>query len=1349
MSHLSRLLTLLLLLASVACGEIQIVPLDSTSDDALDDSGDGVGLPLAVTIESPANGAAINVGESIHFSALVTGGAGDYALLTATWTTADKKVLSAGPLDAAGRSAFDKADLPAGAQAIHLEVSDGNGVHTGRDLGLLINTPPTAPSVSIKPLQPTTLDDLTPVLVKPPTDIDRAPDKLKVRFEWHKSGETTVHPGDANGVLAAGTHKRGETWVVTAIANDGTGDSPAATAQVVIADAPPFLPVLQVTPAKIDLLSDVTCALATPATDPDGDTVTLTWGWRVGDYVNPGATTATVNVNSLFADAKNTSLTAGALLSCTAIAADDKLSAPLATSPTTTVQAADVCAKVNKCDKNAKCGNTDTLETTCTCATGFTGDGFTCIDINECATGYCSPHADCTNTIGGFQCTCKTGYTGNGVACSDIDECAASPGPCGKDAMCSNQDGDFLCTCNPGYAGDGKACADVDECKLTPSVCVADATCKNTIGSHTCTCNKGFVGDGSFCADIDECLNGTTGCSPDSTCKNLPGGFFCTCKPGYTDSATGGKICVQHNECNDSPAVCSPLATCTDTPGSYLCTCNAGYSGDGKTCSDIDECMAGTAGCSVNALCTNTPGSATCTCKPGFTGDGTTCTDIDECQPSNPCAANADCTNTPGSYTCTCQPGHYGDGNVFCAGDNLCTPTSCGPNATCTTVQLGTSNCQTVPGSQDATKGLQAQCICNPGWGGCGIAGNICTNVNECNTNNGGCDPLTACTDTVGSFVCGDCPSGYTGNGLTGCTDVNECLVNNGGCDLLTTCSNTVGGFSCGACPSGYTGSGGSGCLDIDECAVSPAPCDANATCGNTPGSFTCSCLTGFTGDGITCTDVNECAATPSPCSGSAACTNTPGAFTCGCLPGFTGDGVTCTDIDECATGVATCSAAATCTNTPGSFSCACKPGYSGDGLTCTDIDECPATEWSWDFGGAGTSGWTLDPPNLYAASNPQSAGVPQSVQWQAWNGVLYYGNPTSGTYETAANGDTWANKGNATGPILTLSAHPWHQLGFDALINTETATTKDKFFVQLVLGTGTSQQVVTVWDKSMQTAPMGVTKHYTVYLNGYGGKAVAVRLAFDTGDGINNATHGVEVSNLSIRGAGAPCSPYATCANTPGSFTCTCLAPYAGDGIQACNVLGGSAIQPAASCKAIYDLNGMMTDGGYWLKWGALPATQMWCDSNGWTRVVQNDFNATAGNWTPKNLSTCGSSGLLGGVGVAGKGYAMSDALTSLPDHSQMRVQGTVQCIDGWNGDSVYLQVDGQQVWSAAVVNPAASSSSPDSCGNPALADLKRYPTATFSHSAPTATVQCSSTLATDAGTASFGLDDINVWVR
>lgn len=71
------------------------------------------------------------------------------------------------------------------------------------------------------------------------------------------------------------------------------------------------------------------------------------------------------------------------------------------------------------------------------------------------------------------------------------------------------------------------------------------------------------------------------------------------------------------------------------------------------------------------------------------------------------------------------------------------------------------------------------------------------------------------------------CPSGYPGDGVTGCVDIDECETDNGGCDELTSCTNISGGRTCGACPSGYTGDGATGCTDIDECETDNGGCGA------------------------------------------------------------------------------------------------------------------------------------------------------------------------------------------------------------------------------------------------------------------------------------------------------------------------------------------------------------------------------------------------------------------------------------------------------------------------------------------------------------------------------------------
>ena len=77
---------------------------------------------------------------------------------------------------------------------------------------------------------------------------------------------------------------------------------------------------------------------------------------------------------------------------------------------------------------------------------GYTGDGRTCSDINECIlnNGGCSvrPHVTCVNTPGSFTCEpCPEGYSGNGQACVFVGLCAVNNGGCHPTATCQEHAG--------------------------------------------------------------------------------------------------------------------------------------------------------------------------------------------------------------------------------------------------------------------------------------------------------------------------------------------------------------------------------------------------------------------------------------------------------------------------------------------------------------------------------------------------------------------------------------------------------------------------------------------------------------------------------------------------------------------------------------------------------------------------------------------------------------------------------------------------------------------------------------------------------------------------------------------
>ncbi|KAI5102053.1 nidogen-2 isoform X1 [Silurus meridionalis] len=64
------------------------------------------------------------------------------------------------------------------------------------------------------------------------------------------------------------------------------------------------------------------------------------------------------------------------------------------------------------CDTTAQCVPGEGKLFTCVCATGYTGDGRNCYDVDECAEGLssCGGHAQCVNLPGSHSCQCQSGF---------------------------------------------------------------------------------------------------------------------------------------------------------------------------------------------------------------------------------------------------------------------------------------------------------------------------------------------------------------------------------------------------------------------------------------------------------------------------------------------------------------------------------------------------------------------------------------------------------------------------------------------------------------------------------------------------------------------------------------------------------------------------------------------------------------------------------------------------------------------------------------------------------------------------------------------------------------------------
>lgn len=143
------------------------------------------------------------------------------------------------------------------------------------------------------------------------------------------------------------------------------------------------------------------------------------------------------------------------------------------------------------------------------------------------------------------------------------------------------------------------------------------------------------------------------------------------------------------------------------------------------------------------------------------------------------CQNGAECVNIFGGYNCICTPGWFGMHCTQRKGD--CSQSSAWE-------LCGHGTCVSTANNNNDNYGYK--CICNQGWKTNGLTPACNVDVDECAESHTAC--TTKCINLPGSFTCGPCAEGLTGNGIR-CTDVDECAYQNGGCSMnpKVACLNT------------------------------------------------------------------------------------------------------------------------------------------------------------------------------------------------------------------------------------------------------------------------------------------------------------------------------------------------------------------------------------------------------------------------------------------------------------------------------------------------------------------------------------------------------------------------------
>ena len=234
---------------------------------------------------------------------------------------------------------------------------------------------------------------------------------------------------------------------------------------------------------------------------------------------------------------------------------------------------ADVCAggncvpgKAKLCDDGNLC-TTDSCDKLTGCVINF--NALACDDNNGCTSGDicnggkckgnvgCDANALCTPGAQTVSCVCKAGFTGNGFSCADVNECVLGNYTCPANEQCINTIGSYTCGCKVGFADCNNSANDgceINTTNNTDSCNGCNLACSKVNNSPTCVNSVCTVGCNAGYSDCD--VNPATGCEIKTlgTDVNNCGGCKTVCSASNISAACGNGVC--NGACNGGYSDC-------------------------------------------------------------------------------------------------------------------------------------------------------------------------------------------------------------------------------------------------------------------------------------------------------------------------------------------------------------------------------------------------------------------------------------------------------------------------------------------------------------------------------------------------------------------------------------------------------------------------------------------------------------------------------------------------------------------------------------------------------------------------------------------------------------------------
>jgi hypothetical protein len=155
------------------------------------------------------------------------------------------------------------------------------------------------------------------------------------------------------------------------------------------------------------------------------------------------------------------------------------------------------------------------------------------------------------------------------------------------------------------------------------------------------------------------------------------------------------------------------------------------------------------------------------------------------------------------------------------------------------------------------------------------------------------------------------------------------------------------------------------------------------------------------------------------------------------------------------------------------------------------------------------------------------------------------------------------------------------------------------------------------------------------------------------------------------------------------------------------------------------------------------------------WKLAALEDFQGKMNGWSKQDISNCGSNPdiFLGGHCKFAGTYVSKSF--QLPSHTEVTVKVNFHFIDKWEGESAYMKIDGRSVWAQAYSACIRLHSSTcqlygvNVCGGD-YPDRISYPVEfTGKHSESSISLEFGSNIEKDPCEASWGIDDVEIYIR